>query len=298
MRDSLQSRSSEAEKKSLRERAAFKTIESIEPTERDPLLARKKAVGSIKRRHQSPTLKHIPNPSMAKSQTGPYLSGKHTSTTSPSFRQNAYIPPLPGREQNVLHDSNDSYYDDASNRTDLLSMNRKSHDKQEYDDHFRQQYYNERAARLLGDSASEDGNSTSVVEVSDEVYTIRKAALTVMEPLVYTSVSFDFENDEKHIGDRFFFEPLFHVLQNTLSFCLSYICICSLSQNVLFILNKANFFSRDFFECCIGIISWNKSTPRNLILVNSSSAVVVSPGHVYMSHNVSKSTLCIYRNSK
>jgi len=48
------------------------------------------------------------------------------------------------------------------------------------------QYYNERANRIFSDSPS---NDEPLVEVSDEIMTVRKSALKVYEPLTYTWVS-------------------------------------------------------------------------------------------------------------
>lgn len=53
----------------------------------------------------------------------------------------------------------------------------------------RQQYYNERANRLLGDGMAVEQPSY-FAEVPEEIYAVRKAALTVLEPLTYTWIIF------------------------------------------------------------------------------------------------------------
>ena len=191
MRDFSQIRSSD--KKKDRESRAGNDLErgretipasgSIEPTERDPLLVKS---GSVKRRHQSPTFKSADNSSMRTDHSDTFYRGN-----DPPAHQTLYIPPLPGRDQNVLHDSTDSSeINYEGNQAAHGEIARQTIENQQFDDDFRQQYYNERAARLLGeDSPSEDGYSSSAMEVPEEIYAVRKAALTVMEPLIYSAVS-------------------------------------------------------------------------------------------------------------
>lgn len=51
----------------------------------------------------------------------------------------------------------------------------------------RQQYYNERANRILGDEhLGEGGPPQPLLELPEEIYAVRKAALTVLDPLTYT----------------------------------------------------------------------------------------------------------------
>jgi len=53
----------------------------------------------------------------------------------------------------------------------------------------RQQYYNERANGLLGDNSAAE-QPGYYAEVPEEIYAVRKAALTVLEPLTYTWIIF------------------------------------------------------------------------------------------------------------
>jgi len=197
MIDPSKQRSSVSNKTSVGERASYLHTDTNQiATERDPLLSSYKSPTNIKRRHQSPTfhqqINNSSNQSMTTGQTGPSFHGSipNSHSSQHNQQQQSYIPPLPGREQNLLRlDSIDS---DANSH-------RKSNEKRLFQDDFRQQYYDERAARLLGDDRSGDAESSKVVEVPEEIYAVRKNALTVMEPLIHTSVSLQIKVSCKNI---------------------------------------------------------------------------------------------------
>lgn len=169
-----------------------------QPTERDPLLATSRNASAnhnnITRRHRSPTAQKTQQIHHQQQQQQQHtthdshmIRGRtELSSSDVSRQQNLYIPPLPARGQNELVDSADSSldYDAASANSSEGVSRRRNNEQHEFDD-FRQQYYNERAARLLGDGASDDSRASNV-EVPIEIFTVRQAALTVMEPLVNT----------------------------------------------------------------------------------------------------------------
>lgn len=195
MRDSSQNRSIEddfEEENQSRSGIGSGLSDTVPATERDPLLAGpRQGSACITRRHRSPTARKFqihhqqqsnPERHMIRGRAG-------LSSNDVSRQQSLYIPPLPPRGQNELIDSADSSLDHdagstSSTPSETRGAPRRINNEHEFDD-FRQQYYNERAARLLGDGASDDSR-VSEVEVPLEIYAVRKAALTVMEPLVNT----------------------------------------------------------------------------------------------------------------
>jgi len=146
---------------------------------------------------------------------GTYQSSR-SGRSQPSRQQQPHIPALPGGSDAC--DSTESSYDnyhreiraDHSRSSGSFSGRNSSRSrsprgrrrersfssqnsvislqKNQSFDH-RQQYYNERAVRLLGDESA-NGEPPPLLEVPEEIYAVRKAALTVLQPLTHAWLIF------------------------------------------------------------------------------------------------------------
>lgn len=139
-------------------------------------------------------------------QSGDPPMGRGQQEPSHSGQSGDYEDHAPPIQHNNTYESTDSPYDDASHRSsaqrsgdrtfssqtglDRSSGREAPHPdmRQQFGD-YRQQYYNERANRILGEGQVGGEPPPPLLgfgELSEEVFSVRRAALSVLDPLTYT----------------------------------------------------------------------------------------------------------------